>query len=627
MQICKHAMHSTMNTQLRKKIRGILTSGHRHLLEMCFLDELKPVAVTVDLINVVYEIPRDETAKLSIIVIDDHFSSKVIKEYYPRHPSFVLSGDSLEALIKNLHEIKTAKIWNVKSLFVIVGTQCHNSAAVLKLLWEIEALSSFYICQDEFNNKTLIFTFNPFSNYAPKPWERVAGFDRSDSRWTLIRQRFINDANICESIKFDKSARLDGFPLKGVKDGIRSNASFGKNHEILSPLTNDFFQTSLSMINSTPVVYTICNVSYGNPFKNRKYDFLWKPYVIKFTAQKYVDIMAFYDQDGYVILTRKQKTVPVISQIVDCYFNVWTVNISVFILTTILIVIYINHNYHLREALMDMLSLMLDMEMIVPMSRMSMRLIFFAASLFMLIFNPALQGHLSAVLTKPARQQVDTLEQLYTNHFHVHFDFKIENELLMTGLWSYTSDKKYLHRNFIMKYSECLVKLLKNDSAACIMNSNYLPYEKLHDEVHLSQYLYFNEYSNYVSRQNWPLKDKFDKTAMNFVENGYADYHKKKSLFKRLLRKKQLIARIDAAEQNDELDFGYFELDYLIIPLCSIWTILVLIFEVMIKKFKIWNKKRQQKSKTLKLRARRRIAGIVRRMAGCCRSSRIARIV
>ncbi|KAH0557720.1 hypothetical protein KQX54_010785 [Cotesia glomerata] len=455
-------MHSTMNTQLRKKIRGILTSGHvsltindRQLLEMCFLDELKPVIVTVDLIDVVYEITRDKTANLSIIVIDDHFSSKVIKEYYPRHPSFVLSGDSLEALMKNIHEIKTAKIWNVKSLFVIVGTQCQNSAAVLKLLWEIEALSSFYICQDEFNNQTLIFTFNPFSNYAPKPWERVVGF---------------NNAKICESIKFNKSARLDGFPLKGFKDGIRSNASFRKNQEILSPLTNDFFKTSLSMINSTPEVDTIYDVSYRNPFKNRTHDFLWKPYIIKFTAVKYVDIMASYDQDSYVILTRRQKTVPVISQIIDCYFNVWTVNILVFILTIILILIYINHNYHLREALMDMLSLMLDMEMIVPMRRMSMRLTFFSARLFMLIFNSTLQGHLSAVLAKPARQQVDTLEQLYVNHFHVHFDFKIEKELLMTGLWSYTSDKKYLYRNFIMKYPVCLEELLKNDSAVCIMN-------------------------------------------------------------------------------------------------------------------------------------------------------------
>lgn len=159
---------------------------------MCFLNELNPVAVSVDLIDVVYEIPKKETDQLSIIVIDNHFSSKVIKKYYPRHPSFVLSGDSLKTLIENLHEIKTAKIWNVKSLFVIVGTQCQNSAAALKLLWEIEALSSFFICQDEFNNKTLIFTFNPFSSYAPKPWERVTGFNKSDSRWTLIRQRFIN---------------------------------------------------------------------------------------------------------------------------------------------------------------------------------------------------------------------------------------------------------------------------------------------------------------------------------------------------------------------------------------------------------------------------------------------------
>ncbi|CAG5079112.1 Protein of unknown function [Cotesia congregata] len=603
----------------------------RQLLEMCFADELKPVAVTVDLIDVVYEIPKNETAEPSIIVIDDHFLSKVIKEYYPRHPSFVLSGDSIDGLGKIIREIKSAEIWNPKSLFVIVGTQCQDSIDVLKLMWRIEAISSFFICQEKSTNETLIFTFNPFSNYAPEPWQQVEINGDSKDRWTIFSQFFVNDAEICESIKFDKSVRLDRFPIKSqhlsFKDFPKKYVLIGKlpDFENWPSVYKDLFETLHLVTNSTPESYVNTDLDYRSiQFGTNDLDA--RVLQLKFVPLESSDVMAFYDQGSYVILTRKQSTVPVMDEIVDGYFNIWTATMSGFILMMILVVIYVNHHHHLRNTLSDMLSLMLDIDLKVPMNLLSMQLSFFFATVFMLIFNPVLEGYLFGALAKPVSQQVDTLEQLRENKLHVYYDYIMDEEIIMTGLWSDTSDKKYLHLEDDFNYLECERILLQNASTACVISTFHLNLKKIHDDIHLSKYSYFNEYEVLFSRKKWPLKDKFDKVAMNFVETGHADYHRRKSLFERMLQKKKIIDRLKTAEQYEQLDFGYFEYDYLIIPLISSWTILVLIIEIIIKKFQTWNKKRRQKSISQKSQIRQRIAGLVRRMTGCCRSDRTSRV-
>ncbi|CAG5084322.1 Protein of unknown function [Cotesia congregata] len=510
---------------------------------MCFPDELNPVAVTIDLIDVVHEIPRNETIESSVVVIDDNFSSKVIQKYYPRHPSFVLSGNSIHTLKAILLEIKSAEIWNVKSLFLIIGTQCQDSVKLLKLLWGIEAVASFFICRDDARNRTMIYTFNPYSNYAPRPWRRVEIDREPGNQWTLFRQPFSNDPTICQSIKFDKSKHLNGFP-------IRRTVLLGYNKVIigrvpptlynwLSPVDVALFQNFELISNSTPVVY-ITEDPDIDCFYSGKCDLQILLFTFKQVEVNYYDFLSFYNQEGYVIVTNKQSTVLMINQIVENYFNVWTVSISCITLIAILIVIYINNNRNLREALMDMLALFLDMDLIVPLNRISMKIAFFSATLFMLMFNPAFQSQVTSYLTKPARQQIHTLEDLYQNKFHVKYDVEIHKELLTMRLWSNKLDKKYLHKQRYFYFRDCEA-FLKRSSAACIISTNEL-FDKFPDEFHISKYLYFSEYIGV--------------------------------------------------------------------------TILVLIIEMMHKRFKDWNEKRLRELRFKKLQARWMIACAIKQMAG-----------
>lgn len=159
---------------------------------MCFPNQLNPVAITADLIDVMYETQKNEAVISSLVVIDKNFNSKVIQKYYPRHPTYVLSTDSIYQLQTDINEIKSSDIWNIASVIVTVGKDCGRASKVLQIIWEIEALSSYYVCQHRLSNRTIIYTFNPYTDRAPEPWRKEKIADKPDDRWTLYRQQFVN---------------------------------------------------------------------------------------------------------------------------------------------------------------------------------------------------------------------------------------------------------------------------------------------------------------------------------------------------------------------------------------------------------------------------------------------------
>ncbi|XP_057323867.1 uncharacterized protein LOC130666684 [Microplitis mediator] len=139
-----------------------------------------------------YQTQRNEVVDSSLVVIDENFKSKAIKKYYPRHPTYVLSTDSIDQLQTYINEIKSSDIWNIASVIVTIGKDCDRASKVLQMIWEIEALSSYYVCQHSLSNRTIVYTFNPYTNRAPKPWRKEKIADKPDNRWTLYRQQFVN---------------------------------------------------------------------------------------------------------------------------------------------------------------------------------------------------------------------------------------------------------------------------------------------------------------------------------------------------------------------------------------------------------------------------------------------------
>ncbi|CAD6244568.1 GSCOCG00013394001-RA-CDS [Cotesia congregata] len=77
----------------------------------------------------------------------------------------------------------------------------------------MDLLSSFYLCLRS-QNYIMVYTFNPFTNYAPHPWKEVEVTNKPDPRWTSYNLRLTQDNDMCRLLQFDKSKLLNGYPVR-----------------------------------------------------------------------------------------------------------------------------------------------------------------------------------------------------------------------------------------------------------------------------------------------------------------------------------------------------------------------------------------------------------------------------
>ncbi|XP_057328578.1 uncharacterized protein LOC130669609 [Microplitis mediator] len=235
--------NASISAQVSKQLKFILKS--------CFADRLNLVFISEDLTDIAYTETTDLSNNVTffetdypIIVINQNFRAKNIQLYHnPRYPTYVLSVKSVKKLKTTLRELASLSTWNVKSNFFIVrhnNIDCDKDGEkVLKVLWKMDMLSSFYVCLEPDNNekmptnviadtRTMLYTFNPFSNRAPSPWREIHFVKRpiddskpeqdQDKHWTLYKQPYSNDSKLCPSLTFDKLNYLNGCPIRAVSE-------------------------------------------------------------------------------------------------------------------------------------------------------------------------------------------------------------------------------------------------------------------------------------------------------------------------------------------------------------------------------------------------------------------------
>ncbi|KAH0534778.1 hypothetical protein KQX54_008302 [Cotesia glomerata] len=150
----------------------------------------------------------------------------------------------------------------------------------------------------------MIYTFNPYSNYALRPWRRVEIDREPGNQWTLFRQPFRKDPTICQSIKFDKSKHLNGFPIRRTVPLGYDEVIIGRVpptlYNWLSPVDVALFQNFESISNSTPITKDFDEDS----FYSGKSDLQILLFTFKQVEVNYYDFLSFYNQEGFYLLHR-----------------------------------------------------------------------------------------------------------------------------------------------------------------------------------------------------------------------------------------------------------------------------------------------------------------------------------
>ncbi|XP_057328679.1 uncharacterized protein LOC130669674 [Microplitis mediator] len=574
------------------------------LLELCFPDRMNPVAVSSNLTDIIYGIKKNEQINSSVLAIDENLflsDTRLFMEETKKfighnsYPSYILSADSLDVLENILTDIDQWDPWNNERVVFAVGKQCSDALATLKCLWNSKVLSSYFTCPNKFNNDTIVYTFNPYADQAPKPWRKVKAPDKPPDPWTLYRMPFVNDEKTCSSVNFDKTAYIENYKLQIWYNRIMFNR------------TKLFYQMILLAINVTPIDYV--------PFR-RTYDtiFVTDQHNLHEMQDSYDNIIPFYLQGGYVIITQQKNTIPTFSQVVDDFFTYQNIIMSSVILVFIFGMILVNHKYHFGAAALDLLALILNMGMMTPVDKLTMRITFLSTTLFVLIFNPALQGQLASVLTRPGQKNIETLKDLRENNYHIYvgYSLDIDFELRSSNLWGDESLEKYVHHLSMAEHSSCLENVGKNASIACIVNYNEL--EHIDFDAYISSKTLARTLNVFTTQRNWALNKKVKKIALKLMETGFLNYFEKRELYKILMKKRKIVEKIKKLADYNQLDLEDSALAYIAIALSTVWALIVFGTEFMIRRVELHSYKRSQELELKKSIIRERIAATVSRI-------------
>ncbi|XP_057340080.1 uncharacterized protein LOC130677357 [Microplitis mediator] len=580
------------------------------LLKLCYAERSNPVVITSNLIDIIDEIPVDNI-EFPVMAIDTDFKSKDIQIFNPSYPLYILSTDSIDQLQTLLNELKSTPTWSIVSIFFIVGSiesNCRNASEVLQLLWTMELLSSFYVCIEP-NNDKMIYTYNPYTNRAPEPWENVDIIDKPNDRWTLYKQLFSqNDKKFCQSLSFDKTKALDGYEVKAVGEAISwTNISRNETYNTSSfenTLLNTekmFFKTLFSKLNVTPIInyddegfYENGSASgYVKSLINGTHDIGLGLRLTSEEAYKVIDIINLYYQNGFMILTQQRPfTIPTeeVADFNDLHFAT-ILSIIVFSLTFIMIAL--NNGFQYFEAALNVFRMILGAAIPTPLRSLSMRLCFLAATLLVFMINPAIQGRLSSLLSTPERRNPENFEDLYEHKYHLYHHPALELDIVSKELWSNSSDRYYLHPILSALFG-CSEYVLNDTSAACLAYSEFQISSALKYNLHISQRFQVKSYFTFWARKNWALKARVDQIASRMNEAGLFD-HWDKATLQWPLKKLKASESVDKSMQYTQIELENMLFIYIFMSLSLVFILITFGFELLFNKLAPRKRKLRQK--------------------------------
>ncbi|XP_057335502.1 uncharacterized protein LOC130674250 [Microplitis mediator] len=460
-----------------------------------------------------------------------------------------------------------------------------------------DALKSYYICLNDIDNSTSIYTLNPYADRAPKPWQKVEGPKEPYSGSTLFKMSIINDTNICSSMTFDKTKFLDGHKL-----WVRNFLYKRKGNLLKKSLTfyeNLFSEMNVTLVNST-FHRNVDQVAILNAIE------LFSDMVVDY------NIIPYFAQEGYIIITQKQSFIPTFDQVIDSFFTRERIAMSCVILTFFFLMMLLNHKYDFNAAVLDLLSFLLDMGISSPMLRVSMRITFMTASLFALMFNPVFQGQLTSFLSRPGHGNVETLQDLRDNNYHVYFTTKaVDDELYYSNIWDKNSSEKYLHYSRFLDRNICADNVNRNSSIACVFDAT--EFEHIDPNTHISKPFSY-KYRVSVTEKGHPLNRKINKIALKLFETGHLSHGERRDLHRILLARKKKLNRINALRKYNQLDLEDFRLAYIAVVLAFAWAILVFGIEVTFRKLETRLNRRSKERELRKLTIRRQIMSTANRI-------------
>ncbi|CAG5084003.1 Protein of unknown function [Cotesia congregata] len=605
------------------EIKTRLINHTMELINKDFTDNSNPVIVSSDLVDDQFVSGNVDNGN-PLIIVNSNFKRKQMVGYHPGYPTYVIRFESMQKLVPLIFGFMGSTIWSIKSPIFILDISekfyATNPYSVLRFLAHFDILVSYYLRYDKDEDSTVLYTLNPYTQFAPLPWNQVGTSNgNSTTKPTLYSMRYPKDLKKkYRIIDFDKTQYLDGHKIELLAlTDLRYSTEQHKQkivNEYIKQIEEiqDFtlyslpdymnVKTSLHVIDK---YFTIKMVKSGfdqNLFA-RQYDAFNQQSQLADTNYKLMDFVTQYQERPYSILTKKTDYLMVIREV---NINLNLICITIFVLLLILLIIIMNNKFHVSQGIMDIVSMSLGMGIMSPIERLSMKITYFFGFLFIFVVMPEFQGQISAILSQPARRNVETLKDLFENKYHVFFDGLLINDMMNEKLWVTDEDQKYLHPSSDRDLEKCAIEAQQNSTIACIDVTEFLlTYALKLKSLHISKESVFKTYYVFWTKKNWALKDKIDKARSIPVEIGLINHFDEEIDLRKKIKK---IEKIKEGENYERIDFENLVFYFIMFAAILLWSLVIFGIELIVhhnhSKYKRQEKERQQFMERLRAQPR-----------------------
>ncbi|KAF7998058.1 hypothetical protein HCN44_009456 [Aphidius gifuensis] len=525
----------------------LLENELMNLLKICFVGHSNYLMMLGHDDDFIDKIDKIETA--STVIIKNNSNIDTIKNHWQlssiQLDIIILSIKSSKNLELELSKLKSSPWWSIDSHYFIINTSntsCDNAIDYLNTTWHMNLLSSIFMCQEE-NQQINLYTYNPYTNWAPSSWHHQLQINKT---WTLYNRPFnINSNNTCSNLIFDKTRYLNGYPIKALanpkkKEKYKTDVNY--NYTSLSKISSsDLLRCLFSALNSSLIIHLNGPMYLDNNGKPTSqvfyqlsdgiYDMsLNFRYLRNVKNHRFFDYTYSYTKSSVVIITHKSKQMTPEEKFKRYYSrNVVMLTIISCLLTLFAFGIYEKQGFGI--AFFEVLRLIFNTGLLYMPTSTTMRIYLYPIMILFLILSSTFNSKLASYLThKHYHSNIDNIDDLKSSNHQVFVANEFEHYL-----------KNFPRKYHIYLASDfCSSVLLNNSNAACVGRRDYEAATRFY--LHMSKETVADFYETQLMRKNWPLKKKINFIYSILMECG---------LLPRL-RYQQLVTWQKVLAQNEE---------------------------------------------------------------------------
>ena len=445
---------------------------------------------------------------------------------------FMVAASSSTRFGQGIYSIKNTIWWNHMGSYLIIDQSrngCSKAYGILWTAWNMNLLHAKFICNHG-TNELLIYSYNPFTSQAPRPWKRTTTRrGKNDYPWTVFVKAYQKTKKLCQELDFDKTRDLGGYAIRtSVKDvegwfdldlkktGLDSFGGFsGVISKIIFEAMNATPETRVT--DRTVPIGTITEdkKTYGQLLEvvDGKSDIILQPRSQLFALKLTTTIPVIKTDITAAIKHRSQMSE--LEKLMKVLDNSSKIGVVIVLFATLIFLKFLERQ-PLIKALLNMIRLVCNTSLLKLPTYEAPRIYLAFVFFFVVTLTGIYQGKLASLLTHSIRRPlINSHGKLADSDYTIYSNLNIENLI----------DVRALNGRFVrINTSDCVSHILKDSSAVCVHERSHLLALQKKKDFYVSTKNLAELSLVYVVREDWPLQDRVDQIILRLSEANLINY-------------------------------------------------------------------------------------------------------